>query len=207
MSDVLTETAAPPLKLHLGPLVSRFTEDEFFEFCQLNRDLRIELSAEGDLIVMPPTGATTGARNASLTAELYLWAKKDGTGVTFDSSTGFTLPNGAKRSPDAAWIRYERWNGLTDKQQEKFPPLCPEFVVELRSLTDSVSVIHEKMREYIENGAELGWLIDPYEHSVFIYRPGRPAERLDKPATVSGEPVLKGFVLYLEPFWAIGSCA
>jgi|SRR5581483_1015521 len=200
----MSQTSVPyegsePIKLNVrGVIVS----DEQFELlCQENRELRLELTARKELIIMPPTGSKTGNRNSTFTRRLGNWAEVNGTGLVFDSSTLFTLPNGAKRSPDASWVKRERWEALTDAQQEGFAPLCPDFVVELRSRTDRVSDLQEKMQEYIDNGARLGWLIDPIEKRVHIYRPGQPAKVLDGPATVSGDPVLPGFVLNVRELW------
>ena len=137
------------------------SDEQFYQLCRDNRDLRLELTAEGELIIMPPTGSLTGWRNAKINYRLTAWAEADGTGLTFDSSTGFTLPNGTKRSPDAAWIKRERWEALTEKEQEGFAPLCPDFVAELRSPDDSLSTLQDKMAEYVENGAKLGLLFDP----------------------------------------------
>jgi len=176
-------------------------DEEFFEFCQLNPELRIERTSEGDIIVMSPTGGKTGRRNAKLIARVTNWAEQDATGQVFDSSTVFILPNSAGRSPDVCWVRNGRWNSLTAKEQEQFPPLCPDFVVELRSQSDSLKNLKEKMEEYIANGAQLGWLIDPVEHKVQIYRPDAAAEVLDDPKEVSGEPLLKGFVLDVQSLW------
>jgi Uma2 family endonuclease len=177
------------------------SEHEFYEFCQLNRDLRLELTSEGDLIIMPPTGSKTGIRNSKLTLRLAGWAEKDGMGQAFDSSAGFMLPNTAKRSPDFAWVSNERWNALTEEEQEEFAPLCPDFVVELRSRTDVLTNIQRKMEEYMDNGAQLGWLIDPQERRVYVYRPGAAVEELDDPRVVSGEPLLRGLELELQEIW------
>ncbi|EDX73485.1 conserved hypothetical protein [Coleofasciculus chthonoplastes PCC 7420] len=177
------------------------TDDQFFEFCQINRDLRIERTATGELLIMPPTGTETGGRNFRLNGQLYNWTEQDGTGIGFDSSTGFTLPNGAERSPDAAWVKLERWNTLTPEQQQKFAPICPDFVIELRSASDNLTPLKTKMQEYINNGALLGWLIDCKKRQVYIYRPGVAMECLDNPATISGESVLPGFVLDLSKIW------
>jgi Uma2 family endonuclease len=189
-----------PMVVHLRPETG-MTEDEFFRFCQINRDLRIERTAQGEVIIMPPTVSDTGDKNSEINFQLRLWAKKDGTGVTFDSSAGFTLPNGAVRSPDASWIRKERFEALSKEERQKFAPLCPDFVVELRSKTDSLKVVREKMREYMENGARLGFLIDPRTRRVHVYRPGRRPEILRDPETVSGEAVLPGFALDLREIW------
>lgn len=174
------------------------TDEQFYQLCQDNEDLRLELTAEGDLIIMPPTGGETGSRNADANFQLTGWAKKDGTGLSFDSSTMFILPNGAKRSPDGSWVSRERWDALSDEGREKFVPLCPDFVLELRSASDSLSFLQDKMDEYISNGAGLGFLLDPKAKRVYVYRPGQPVESLDNPRTVSGDPVLPGFVLDLK---------
>ena len=191
----------PPIVLHLGPVLTRLSDSEFFELCQLNREWRIERTAIGDLIIRPPTGGNTGRRNLSLSAQLSTWSEADGTGVGFDSSTGFRLPNGAERSPDASWVRNERWDALEESEREQFPPLAPDFVAELRSRTDSLDSLQEKMTEYVDHGVRLGWLIDPYSYTVWVYRPGAPVEKLDSPTTVSADPELPGFVLRLEPIW------
>ncbi|HYH84800.1 MAG TPA: Uma2 family endonuclease [Pyrinomonadaceae bacterium] len=201
MAATLISTERKPVVLHLGPVLGRMTEHEFYEFCQLNKDLRIELNSKGDLIIMPPTGGKTGRRSSKLTARLTVWAEDDGTGQPFDSSTGFTLPNGAKRSPDFAWVANERWNAFTEEEQEEFPPLCPDFVVELRSRTDSLALLQKKMKEYIENGIRLGWLIDPVKKKVYVYRPQAAVEILDDPETISGEPLLHGFALDVRALW------
>ncbi|MGH2414831.1 MAG: Uma2 family endonuclease, partial [Microcystaceae cyanobacterium] len=153
------------------------------------------------LLIMPPTGTESGGRNFNLTVQLGKWVEQNGTGLGFDSSTGFILPNGATRSPDASWIKLERWNALSAKDQQKFAPICPEFVVELRSLSDSLQVLKDKMQEYIDNGVLLGWLIDRQQRQVYIYRPQMTVECLNNPATVSGEPILPGFVLDLSKIW------
>jgi Uma2 family endonuclease len=153
------------------------------------------------VIIMPPTGGETGNVNFSLTGVFAAWVTADGTGVGFDSSTGFRLPNRAKRSPDLAWVRRERWEALTPQERKGFPPLCPDFVVELRSATDTLPPLDAKLREYIANGASLGWLIDPIERKVYVYRPSTETSCLDDPATISGEPLLRGFVLDLRRLW------
>jgi Uma2 family endonuclease len=179
----------------------RITDEQFYDLCQDNRDLRFERNAKGDLVIMPPTGGETGNRNAKITQKLGNWADEDGTGIAFDSSTGFKLPNGADRSPDAAWIPLEKWQNLTEKERQRFVPLCPDFVVELRSKTDSLKSLQDKMKEYIENGTRLGWLINPQDKQVEIYRQGKEVEILDYPQTLSGEDVLLGFVLDLQFIW------
>jgi Uma2 family endonuclease len=188
------------LVVRLHPVV-RMTDEQFFEFCQLNRDLHIERTATGDLIIMSPTGSATGGRNFKLSQQLANWTDQDGTGIGFDSSTGFTLPNGAKRSPDASWLLLDRWNTLTPEQQEGFAPICPDFVVELRSPSDGLTELQAKMQEYIENGVRLGWLIDRPQRSVYIYRPGAAVETLANPETLNGESVLPEFLLDLSKIW------
>lgn len=190
----------PPLVLHLHPAIE-LTPEQFFEICQLNRDLRLERMATGELVIMPPTGSETGGRNFRLLGQLYNWTERDSQGIGFDSSTGFTLPNGAQISPDAAWVKLERWNALTPEQQEKFAPIAPDFVVELRSASDTLKPLQDKMQQYIDNGVQLGWLIDRKQRRVYIYRPGNTVECLNNPATVSGDPILPGFVLDLSKIW------
>jgi Uma2 family endonuclease len=193
-------SAGRTITLELPPGVRLFVSpDGFRRLCGANPELRLERTARGAIEAMPPASGGTGARNARLTAQVGSWAWNDVTGTAFDSSAGFTLPNGAVRSPDASWIRNERWNALTEEQkEEQYSPICPDFVVELRSHSDRMKKLRKKMREYIAQGARLGWLIDPRRGSVEIYRPGRTVERLSKPATLSGEDVLPGFMLDLK---------
>ena len=178
-----------------------WTEAEFFDLCQANPNLRIEQTATGRLIIMPPASTESGGRNADLTADLVLWNRKTRAGKVFDSSAGFTLPNGARYAPDAAWIEKPRWDAVGAADRKRFAHICPDFVAELRSERDSLPVLRDKMREYIANGARLGWLIDPRRRKVEIFRPGCPVEVLDDPQTVSGDPELPGFVLDLTPIW------
>jgi Uma2 family endonuclease len=185
------------LVIRFGPLKRKLTDDEFFEFCRRNDELRIEMTKEGEMIIMMPTGSEGGNRNFNLAVEFGIWVKADGTGVGFDSSSGFRLPNGAKRSPDIAWIRRERWEAIPKKQRKKFAPICPDFVVELRSETDALEPLQAKMEEYIANGAELGWLIDPLVKKVHVYRPNTRVKVLNRPKTLSGEPLLEGLKLDL----------
>jgi len=185
------------LTLNLDAIV-QLTADAFYALCRANPDIKFERTAKGELIVMPPTGGETGSRNSKLNQRLANWAEADGTGITFDSSTGFKLPNGANRSPDAAWILLTRWEALTPEQRRRFPPIAPDFVVELRSDTDSLAVTQAKMQEYIDNGVRLGWLLDPQTHLVEIYRQGQEQEVLPSPTSLSGEEVLPGFVLDLK---------
>ena len=188
------------LTVNLKSLIE-MTDEQFFQLCQNNRELRFERNANGELIIMPPTGGETGNRHGRLNQQLFNWTDADGTGIAFDSSTCFKLPNGADRSPDASWIKLERWDALTDEEKQKFPPICPDFVIELLSPSDSLKTTQEKMREYIDNGVHLGILINRKSRQVEIYRPGKEVEFLDSPATVSGEDVLKGFVLNLGMIW------
>ncbi|MBD2595274.1 Uma2 family endonuclease [Nostoc spongiaeforme FACHB-130] len=181
--------------------VLELTDEQFFNLCQVNRDLKFERTATGELIIMPPTGGETGNKNARITQQVMNWTDADGTGIAFDSSTCFKLPKGGDRSPDAAWIKLERWNALTEEQKEKFPPICPDFVIELLSPSDSLKVAQEKMREYIDNGVRLGLLINRKSRQVEIYRQGKEVEVLESPATVSGEDILNGFVLNLAMIW------
>ena len=175
------------------------TDEQYFQICQNNRDLKFERTAKGVLLIMPPTGGETSNRNADLTFQVQGWSRQNNLGKAFDSNGGFKLPNGADRSPDASWVKIDRWNALTPEQREKFLPLCPDFVVELRSPSDSLTELREKMQEYIANGARLGWLIDRKNQRVEIYRPNQEVEILENPATLSGEDVLPGFVLVLAP--------
>lgn len=201
MSTQLVSTGTPPLILHAGPILQKMSDHEFFEFCRSNPDLCIERTSDGDLVIMTPTGGQTGRRSFALTGLFFAWVESDGTGVGFDSSTGFTLPNGAKRSPDLAWVRRSRWDALAEEEKEEFPPLCPDFVVELRSRSDDMGALRAKMQEYLANGASLGWLIDPIERKVYLYRPSTQVVCLENPKTVSGDPVLPGLVLDLTRVW------
>lgn len=173
------------------------SEEQFYRLCQVNRDLRLERTAEGKLIIMPPTGWETGNRNSRLVQRLGNWADTDGNGLVFDSSTGFKLPNGAIRSPDAAWVRRDRLEVL-NPDPNSFLPLCPDFAIELRSASDALTDIRAKMQEYLENGMKLGWLLNPQAQQVEVYRADRAVDVLQSPTTLSGETVLPGFVLELH---------
>ena len=188
-----------PLMLQMP---SSMTDDQFFEFCQLNRDLRIERNQFGDISIMSPAGSETGNREGKIIQQLMNWTDEDGTGIAFSSSTGFTLSTGAKRSPDASWIKLSRWNKLTPAQQKKFAPICPDFVIELRSASDNLQPLKDKMQEYMqEPGIQLGLLIDRKNRRVYVYRPGQIEECLENPDTVSCEAVLPGFVLNMGKIW------
>jgi Uma2 family endonuclease len=200
MTTLLIQTESMPLTVNL-PAIAPMTHEQFYEFCLANRDLRIERTASGDVVIMPPAFSETGNRNFNLAAQLWNWAEQDGTGIGFDSSSGFTLINGATRSPDASWIRLERWNALTEKQKASFAPICPDFVIELRSSSDTLTSLQDKMQEYMANGALLGWLIDRKNRTVHVYRPNHEPEILDNPETVSGDPELPEFVLRMAKIW------
>ncbi|MBN3941713.1 Uma2 family endonuclease [Nostoc sp. NMS9] len=191
--NTTTVSLPPTLELNID-----LTDEQFFQLCQNNRDLKFERTASGELIIMPPTGSNTSDRNADLTYQLRAWSRQNKLGKSFDSSGGFKLPNGAERSPDASWVKMERWNALSEAEKERFAPLCPDFVVELMSPSDSLEKTQAKMMEYyMENGARLGWLINRGQQQVEIYRPNREVEILQSPKTLSGEDVLPGFVLDL----------
>ena len=183
------------------PKIFKVTHEQFQQLAAVNRDLRLERTATGELIVMPPTSSETGNRNQDISGQLWLWNRQTKLGKVFDSSSGFQLPNGADRSPDASWVKLERWQALTPEEREGFAPLCPDFVVELRSKSDNLEPLRKKMQEYIENGAILGWLIDRKNRKVEIYHPGQDGLILDNPSTLSGENILPGFVLDLTEVW------
>ncbi|MDZ8056366.1 MAG: Uma2 family endonuclease [Aulosira sp. ZfuVER01] len=190
-----------PILLRIPPSMN-MTDEQFFEFCQVNRDLRIERNRFGEISVMPPTGSETGNRNFNLAVQLGVWAEQDGTGICFDSSSGFKLSTGAERSPDVSWIKLQRWNALSQEQQQSFAPICPDFVLELMSPSDTLKSLQEKMAEYMrEPGVQLGWLIDRKERKVYIYRPGTPEVCLENPATISADPIMPGFVLNMSKVW------
>jgi Uma2 family endonuclease len=200
MTTFLVQAESVPFTVHL-PSLTQMSQEQFYEFCQANPELRIERAATGDVIVMPPAFSDTGNRNMRIAQQVANWADQDGTGEPFDSSSGFTLPNGAVRSPDAAWVKFDRWNALTDEQKSSFAPICPDFVIELRSASDALSSLQAKMQEYIENGASLGFLIDRKNQTVHIYRPERSPEILQNPDRVSADPELPGFVLQMAKIW------
>lgn len=187
-----------PLTLNLDAVY--LTDEQFYQLCQNNRELKFERSVNGALIIMSPVGGESGNREADLIADLVIWNRQTGLGFTFSSSTIFKLPNGADRSPDVAWIRRERWEALTPEQRRKFPPIAPDFVIELRSATDNLEMLREKMREYLDAGVRLGWLINPQQQQVEIYRVGQEVEVRNLPAELSGEDVLPGFSLSLDLF-------
>ena len=207
----MIEAPPPPqVMLPLNRLVVKFrplyamTPDEFYEFCLLNPELNVELTAEGEIVFMTPSGTKTGARNAQIILALGRWASEDKRGVFFDSSAGFTLPNKAVRSPDASWLLREKWAALKPEQRERFAPVCPDFVVELASPSDHVSDLQAKMEEYIANGARLGWLILPETRTIYVYQPDQDAQLLSDADAIAGDPVLPGFTLDLRPIWEPG---
>ncbi|MBD2277493.1 MAG: Uma2 family endonuclease [Dolichospermum sp. DEX189] len=176
------------------------SDDQFYQLCQINEDWKLEQTAKGELIIMPPVGAISGNRESEFNADVVIWNRQTKLGKVFSSSTVFTLPNGGKRSPDVAWIANERWESLTIQEKEKFARICPDFVIELRSRTDSLSQLQEKMQEYLNSGLRLGWLIDPQNQQVEIYRQNQSVEIVSLPTSLSGENVLPGFILELPVF-------
>lgn len=194
---LVIEDAFLPARLSAPPM----TDEEFAAFCAEHPDLFFEMTADGELIVMPPTRSKTGVQNAEIMGQLRNWARQGADGVVTDSSAGFVLPNGARRSPDAAWTPKSEIAKLSPASREGFWHLCPAFVIELRSKSDRIPMLRAKMREYIENGARLGWLIDPEARAVEIYRPGREPERIEQIDTIAGEGPVEGFTLDLRLVW------
>jgi Uma2 family endonuclease len=193
------QLAATPLLLNVESV--GLTDEQFFRLCCDNDDLRFELTARKELVIMSPAGAKTSWRNNLICTHLTNWAEKDATGLVFESSAEYSLPNGAKRAPDASWIRKDRWEALTEEEQEKFPRICPDFVVELMSPTSTLKDQQAKMEEYIANGARLGWLIDPFNKRVYVYRTDVKVECLEQPETLTGEAVLAGFAFHVAEIW------
>jgi len=200
MTSVVYVSKVKPTIIKLHP-AAEMNDEQFFEFCQANPDYTFERTASREIIILSPTGSESGHRNASLIVQAGVWAERDGRGLIFDSSTGFTLPNGAVRSPDLSWIQKSRWDRIPPEQRKKFAPICPDFVVELRSESDDLTMLQDKMEEYIGNGALLGWLIDPLEKQVYVYQPNAPVQQLDNPTTLSSDLPLSGFVLDLSKIW------
>ncbi len=193
-----------PPTIYLPPrleLKIDLTDEQFWQLCHNNDHLRFETTAKGELIIMSPTGSITSDRNSDLNFQLRAWNRQNNLGKVFDSNGGFVLPNGAKLAPDSSWVKMDRWDALTPEEQNRFAPLCPDFVVELMSPSDTLQKTREKMEEYMENGAQLGWLINRTKRQVEIYRPNREVEILDNPQTVSGENILPGFILDLTTIW------
>ena len=200
MTQTLSLTENIPLKLQISPAID-MTDEQFSFFCQQNKTYRIERTPTGEITIMSPTGSETGNRNFDLIVQLGIWTRQNRTGIGFDSSAGFTLANGAIKSSDAAWVKLKKWNALTPEQQQKFAPICPDFVVELASPRDHLQSLKDKLQKYIDNGIFLGWLINRKNRHVYIYRANREVEYLDNPATLSGEFILPGFVLDLASIW------
>ena len=194
------DTGISPLILRLSPLIE-LTEWQFAEFCSLNDDLHIERTATGELEIMAPAFSHTGNRQSKINYQLEGWTQRDGSGVAYAPPAGFTLPNGAIREPDASWVSKSRLAALTPQDRERFIPICPDFVIELRSDSDRLSVLQAKMQEYLANGAQLGLLIDPQTRSVHIYRPDREVQIAENPDTISADPTLPGFTLDLTEIW------
>jgi len=192
-----TDSTGLPLVLRLRPVIE-LSDDQLLALCEINHELWIERNAQGELLLMPPAGVETSGENAQLTAQLVTWANRDGTGIATDCSGGFRLPNGAMRAPDAAWISHARLASIPSEERKKLLPLCPDFVVELRSPSDALRDLQAKLEEWIANGAQLGWLLDSRPRQLYVYRAGAPVLRLDNPVTVSGDPLLPGFVLDLQ---------
>ena len=188
------------ITLNLNAVVE-LTKEEFYQLCQQNSDLRLERNAQGEIIIMPPTGGETGKRNSILLVQLWLWNEQTQIGEVFDSSTGFSLPKGGDRSPDISWVKKSKWEALTPQQKEKFVPLCPDFLIELISPSDNLKNTQDKMQEYLNNGNRLGWLINRQQKQVEIYRPEQAVETLQSPPNLSGEDVLPGFTLNLQRIW------
>jgi Uma2 family endonuclease len=197
----LTKEEVTPSNIVLNFENVGITEEQFFQLCCENRDLRMELTAQKELIIMSPVGLKSSWRETILSTELTIWARKDGTGIALNASAGYVLPNTAIRGPDASWTRKERLAAFTEEELEKSGHLCPDFVAEVMSPSDTLPELEDKMAEYMANGARLGWLIDPYEKRVYIYRPSEPVERLENPTTISGDPVLPGFVFNVGEIW------
>ncbi|MEJ1936810.1 Uma2 family endonuclease [Nostoc sp. NIES-2111] len=186
--------------VNLNPII-KLTDEQFYQLCKENPEIKLERTAKGELIIMPPTGGETGNKNSEINADFVIWNRQTKLGVCFDSSTCFKLPNGANRSPDFAWIRKERWDALTPEEQERFPPIAPDFVLELMSPSDSLEDAQTKMREYIDNQVKLGWLINRKTRQVEIYRQEKPTQVLDSPTQLFGEDILPGFILNLQLVW------
>jgi Uma2 family endonuclease len=202
-SSVNQITPLSPVVLH-WPASMRLIDSQFYEFCRVNRDLRIERTAQGDCEIMAPTGGETGWRNSRLTVLLSIWAEQEGSGVVFDSSTGFVLANNAIRSPDVSWVKKSRLAILTAEQKQRFLPLCPDFVIELRSPSDNMKILQDKMQEYMDNGAGLGWLIDPEFRLVYVYQPNQTISTQDGLEFMSADTVINGFELELNRIWDVG---
>lgn len=200
-NEIIQQTYFDEIKIEFGSFLKKMNDREFLRFCRDNDDVLIEMSAEGDLEIMPGTGGVTGKKNSFLNRKLGNWAEETDSGEVFDAQTFFKLNNGAKRMPDVAWVKTKRWNSLTREEQEGIIPFAPDFVIELRSKTDVLKDLQDKMQEYVENGVSLGWLIDPKSKQVSIYRPNKEIEILENPSEISGESLLESFTLNLKEIW------
>ncbi|AFZ03063.1 Uma2 family endonuclease [Calothrix sp. PCC 6303] len=188
------------LTLNINSII-KLTKEQFYQLCEENPDLKLERNTQGELIIMPPTGGETGRSNVNLILQVASWNEQNQLGEVFDSSTGFTLPSGADRSPDVSWVEKSRWDALTKEQKERFIPLCPDFVIEILSPNDSLKKTQQKIQEYIENGCSLGWLLNRKKQEVEIYRPGKDVEVLNSPQSLSGEDILPGLIVNLQKIW------
>ncbi len=188
------------ITVNLNPIID-LTDEQFYQLCRENADVKFERNAQGKIVIMPPTGGETGKQNFEISVDFGIWNRQARLGVCFDSSTCFKLPNGANLSPDVAWIKQDRWDALTSQQREKFPPIAPDFVLELMSPSDTLEDTRNKMQEYIDNQVKLGWLINRKSRQVEIYRQGQPVEILNSPTILSGENILPGFILNLQAVW------
>ncbi|MFB2893845.1 Uma2 family endonuclease [Aerosakkonemataceae cyanobacterium BLCC-F50] len=186
--------------VNLNPII-KLTDEQFYQLCRANTDVKFERNATGKIIIISPTGGETGNFNSEINADFVIWNRQTKLGKVFDSSTCFKLPNGADRSPDVAWIKQSRWDALTTEEKEKFPPIAPDFVLELMSPTDSLKESQKKMQEYLDNGVKLGWLINRKSRRVEVYRQGKAVELLESPTELTGEDLLPGFVLNLQFIW------
>ncbi len=200
-NEIIQQTYFDEIKIEFGSFLKKMNDREFLRFCRDNDDVLIEMSAEGDLEIMPGPGGVTGKKNSFLNRKLGNWAEETDSGEVFDAQTFFKLNNGAKRMPDVAWVKTKRWNSLTREEQEGIIPFAPDFVIELRSKTDVLKDLQDKMQEYVENGVSLGWLIDPKSKQVSIYRPNKEIEILENPSEISGESLLESFTLNLKEIW------
>ncbi|MGC4006433.1 MAG: Uma2 family endonuclease [Pirellulales bacterium] len=204
-SPAVTAFGDPPLTLRLAPAIG-LSHAQYDELCRQNPDLRLEQTATGEVVIWPHNGGESGNRSAEINMQLRQWAKRDGTGKAFDSNGEFRLPRGSARCPDASWVTLDRWNALSPAEREAFPPLCPDFVLELRSRTDRLRDLQDKLVEYMANGARLGWIVDPFTRTVHVYRPAHAPEVLADPAVVDGETVLPGFRLELSEIFPRVEC-
>jgi Uma2 family endonuclease len=192
--------AEMPLPLRFRP-TKPMNDDELMRFCAANDFLRVERDANGEILVMTPAGTKTSRMNSRITRLLDEWAEQDGRGIAVDSNGGFTLPDGSVRAADAAWVARNRWDALSDADQARFAPICPDFIIELRSPSDNLADLIKKMEQWIANGVQLGWLIDPESQTVSIYRPNEQPETLTHPTSIQGHGIMAGFELVMDRIW------